>query len=96
MTKAKVKKGDIVTVIAGADKGKSGKVLKVEPKKNRVTVEGVAIHAKAVRRSQTNQNGGIEKSESPIHISNVMNAERYQARLDAKKQKAAPAGGESK
>ena len=54
MASAKIKKGDIVYVIAGADKGKSGKVLKVEPKKRRVTVEGVNIHKKTVRRSTAN------------------------------------------
>ena len=89
MASAKVKKGDVVRVIAGADKGKTGKVLKVEPKHNRVTVEGVAIRKKAVRRSQANPNGGIQEFEAPIHISNVMNEERYRARKEAKSGKEA-------
>ena len=88
MANAKVKKGDVVRVITGADKGKTGKVLKVDPKRNRVTVEGVAVRKKAVRRSQANPNGGIQEIEAPIHISNVMNEERYRARQDAKKKEA--------
>lgn len=89
MANAKVKKGDVVVVIAGSDKGKTGKVLKVEPKHDRVTVEGVALRKKAMRRTQDNPNGGIKDIEAPIHISNVMNEERYRARKEAKKQGAA-------
>ena len=89
MAKAKIKKGDVVVVIAGSDKGKTGKVLKVEPKHNRVTVEGVAVRKKAQRRTQDNPNGGLTDMEAPIHISNVMNEERYRARKEAKKQGAA-------
>ncbi len=88
MANAKVKKGDVVRVIAGADKGKTGKVLKVDPKHGRVTVEGVAVRKKAVRRSQANPNGGIQEFEAPIHISNVMNDERYRARQEAKSKEA--------
>jgi len=88
MANAKVKKGDVVRVIAGADKGKTGKVLKVDPKHDRVTVEGVAVRKKAVRRSQANPNGGILEVEAPIHISNVMNEERYRARHEAKSKEA--------
>ena len=88
MANAKVKKGDVVRVIAGADKGKTGKVLKVDPKHDRVTVEGVAVRKKAVRRSQANPNGGIQEVEAPIHISNVMNGERYRARQEAKSKEA--------
>ena len=84
MAKAKIKKGDVVRVIAGSDKGKTGKVLTVLPKKERVIVEGIAVRKKAVRRSQSNPNGGIIEREAPIHISNVMNDERYRARMDAK------------
>lgn len=83
MAKQKIKKGDVVFVIAGADKGKSGKVLKVEPKKDRVTVEGVAIHKKTLKRTATTPNGGIESRESSIHISNVMAEAKYRARRTA-------------
>lgn len=86
MAKAKIKKDDIVYVIAGADKGKSGKVLKVIPKKDRVIVEGVAVRKKAVRRSQKNPEGGIIDVEASIHISNVMESERYRARHEKKQE----------
>ena len=88
MAKAKIRKDDVVYVIAGADKGKSGKVLKVIPKKDRVIVEGVAVRKKAVRRSQKNPEGGIITVEAPIHISNVMESERYRARREKKQQEA--------
>ena len=84
MAKAKIKKGDVVRVIAGSDKGKTGKVLTVLPKKERVIVEGIAVRKKAVRRSQSNPNGGIIEREAPIHISNVMNDETSRAKMDAK------------
>lgn len=84
MASARVKKGDVVYVITGDDKGKSGKVLKVFPKKNKVTVEGINVHKKTYRRSQTRPNGGIENIELPIDLSNVMAEARYQARKSAK------------
>ena len=86
MAKSLIKKDAIVYVIAGADRGKSGKVMNVDRKAGRVTVEGVAIHKKTIRRSQANPNGGIQNVESPIHISNVMAEEKYLARHKAKNQ----------
>ena len=86
MAKSLIKKDAIVYVIAGADRGKSGKVLDVDRKAGRVTVEGIAIHKKTIRRSQANPNGGIQNIESPIHISNVMAEEKYLARHKAKNQ----------
>ena len=86
MAKSLIKKDAIVYVIAGADRGKSGKVLNVDRKAGRVTVEGIAIHKKTIRRSQANPNGGIQNVESPIHISNVMAEETYLARHKAKNQ----------
>jgi large subunit ribosomal protein L24 len=69
---AKIRKGDLVLVIAGKDKGKTGKVTKVLPKNNRVIVEGVNIVKRHMRaRSQTQPSGIIEMA-APIHISNVM------------------------
>ena len=67
----KIKKGDTVEVITGKDKGKRGKVLKVQPKTNRVIVEGVNILHRHLRASQEMPQGGIVKMEGPIHISNV-------------------------
>ena len=68
----KIKKDDNVVVIAGNSRGKSGKVLKVFPKKQRVIVEGVNIRKRHSKPSQANPQGGIIEKEAPIHISNVM------------------------
>ena len=67
----KIKKDDLVVVISGKDKGKQGKVLRALPSKNKVVVEGVAIVKKAMRPTQTNQQGGIVSKEAPIDVSNV-------------------------
>jgi ribosomal protein L24, bacterial/organelle len=67
-----VKKGDKVKVISGKDKGKTGVVLAVFPKKNRVIVEGVNIVKKHAKPSQDNPQGGIISVEAAIHASNVM------------------------
>jgi len=67
-----IRKGDQVLVIAGNDKGKSGKVLKVYPEKNRVIVEGINFMKRHTRPTQTNPQGGIVEREAPIHASNVM------------------------
>ena len=68
----KIKKGDLVKVITGKDKDKTGKVLTVNVKKNTVLVEGCNMVTKHTKPSQTNQNGGIVHQEAPIDISNVM------------------------
>ena len=72
---AKIKKGDTVIVIAGRDKGKTGRVLEVLTDSDRVIVEGVQRVTKHVKAGQTargTRTGGIETVEAPIHISNVM------------------------
>ena len=58
-------------VIAGDEKGRQGKVLRVLPKENRVVVEGINVHTKHQRPTQANQQGGITEKELPIHASNV-------------------------
>lgn len=68
----KIKKNDMVLVIAGNSRGKKGKVLRVFPEKNRIIVEGVNIVSRHRRPSQTNPHGSIMRQEAPIHISNVM------------------------
>ncbi len=68
----KVKKNDIVEVIAGKNRGKQGKVLRVYPDTNKVLVEGVNTQFKHERPSARNQNGGITMREAPINASNVM------------------------
>ena len=75
MSKFHVKKGDQVTVIAGKEKGKSGKIIAVLTKKSRVIVEGVQMIKKHVKKSQQNPNGAILDREGSIHISNVKKAE---------------------
>ncbi|MFA0962592.1 50S ribosomal protein L24 [Roseivirga sp. BDSF3-8] len=70
--KLRIKKGDKVRVIAGNSKGKEGEVLKVLPAKNRAIVEGANVVTKHTKPSATNPNGGIEKQEASIHISNLM------------------------
>ena len=67
-----LKKGDSVIVIAGKDKGKTGKVLKIYPKKNRALIEHINVMKKAQRKTQENQQGGFIEIESSIHLSNVM------------------------
>lgn len=68
----KIKRGDTVKVIAGKDCNAEGKVISVDVKKNRVTVEGVNMVTKHAKPSQANPNGGIIQKEAPIDISNVM------------------------
>ena len=72
MATLKIKKGDTVKVIAGKDNGKEGKVVSVDPKNNKVVVEGVNIIKKHTKPSMANQNGGIITMEAPIDASNVM------------------------
>ena len=68
----KIKKGDTVKVIAGADKGTEGKVIAVNHKNNTVLVEGVNMITKHTKPSAQNQQGGIVNKEAPIDASNVM------------------------
>ena len=68
----RINKDDRVLVIAGKDKGRTGTVLTVDREGDRVTVSGVNIVKKTVRRSQQHPQGGIIDVERPIHISNVM------------------------
>ncbi|MCI9217244.1 50S ribosomal protein L24 [Lachnospiraceae bacterium 42-17] len=72
MSMSKIKKGDTVKVITGKDKDKEGKVIAVDKKAGRVTVEGVNMLTKHTKPSAANQNGGIVHQEGPIDASNVM------------------------
>jgi len=67
-----IKKGDEVLVIAGNDRGRRGKVLKVFPNRDRVIVEGSNFIKRHTRPSQNNPQGGIVEKEGSIHVSNVM------------------------
>jgi large subunit ribosomal protein L24 len=72
MAKMHIRKGDRVKVISGVSRGKEGTVLRVEPEKNRVVVEGLNRRKRHMKPSQTNPEGGIVEFEAPIHASNVM------------------------
>lgn len=72
MAKIKLKVGDTVRVIAGAEKDSEGKITAIDHKNHRVTVEGVHMVKKHMKPSMANQNGGIIEIERPIDISNVM------------------------
>jgi large subunit ribosomal protein L24 len=69
--KCHIKKGDTVTVIAGDDKGKSGKVLQTMPQAGRALVEGINIVKKHMRKTEDNAQGGVVEMEAPIAISNL-------------------------
>ena len=71
MNKLKIRKNDTVVVLAGEDKGKTGKVLKVLVEKERAIVEGVNFVNKSTKPNAKNPQGGFEKVEAPIHISNL-------------------------
>ena len=72
MASMKIKKGDLVKVIAGKDKDKEGKVVAVNKKENTLLVEGVNMITKHTKPSMANQQGGIVHQEGPIDASNVM------------------------
>jgi large subunit ribosomal protein L24 len=83
-----VKRGDQIVVIAGSQKGKSGKVLEILAPKQRARVEGLAMIKKHEKKSEKNPQGAITEREGSIHISNLM----LQATFDAsKRKKSAPA-----
>ena len=72
MATMKIKKGDMVKVIAGKDKDKEGKVISVNHKTNKLLVEGINMITKHAKPSMANQQGGIVHQEGPIDASNVM------------------------
>jgi large subunit ribosomal protein L24 len=83
-----VKKGDEVVVIAGTERGKRGKIISVLTGKQRVIVEGVKMIKKHQRKNQQYPQGAIVEREGTIHVSNVMLAEKFDARAG---RRAAPA-----
>ena len=68
---SRIKKDDVVIVIAGKDKGSSGRVLMVMPKEERVVVEGVNMVKRHTKPDMANPQGGVISKEAPLHISNV-------------------------
>ena len=98
-----VKKGDTVQVIAGNDKGATGRVLRVDPAKGKVVVQGLNVARKHVRPSRKNPQGGRITVEKPIHISNVLPVNpksskggrvRYRAQADGSKKRVSLDGAE--
>ena len=100
MATMKIKKGDMVKVIAGKDKKKEGKVISINKKDNKVLVEGIKMVTKHAKPSMANQQGGILHQEAPIDLSNVMllhngKATRVGFKMDGdKKVRVAKATGE--
>jgi large subunit ribosomal protein L24 len=72
---AKIKKGDQVILLVGKDKGRTGTVLTVFPKDERVLVEGLNMVKRHTKASQSDPQGGIKTKEAPVHLSNVANVD---------------------
>ena len=102
MAAQKIKKGDTVVILSGKDKGRTGEVVKAIPKDGKVIVSGVNVHARHRKATQVNPQGGIERKEAPLHVSNVAIADpksgkatrvRFEVR-DGKKVRVAAKSGE--
>ena len=102
MAAAKIKKGDTVIVLSGKDKGKTGEVTRSMPKDGKVVVSGVNIATRHKKPSQVNPQGGLERTEAPLHVSKVALADpksgkatrvRFEVR-DGKKVRVAVKSGE--
>lgn len=83
----KVKVGDMIKVIAGADKGKTGKVIKTLKTESKVVVEGVHIVKKHSKPTSMNDKGGIFEIEAPIHVSNVKVIDEKEVKTTKAKEK---------
>jgi len=81
MQKFHVKKGDDVVVIAGTERGKRGKIIEVLRGKQRAIIEGVKMIKRHTRKNQQNPQGAIVEREGTVHISNLMVAAKFDARL---------------
>lgn len=103
MAMAKIKKGDTVVVLAGKDKGKTGEVTRVDPKASKVVVAGVNVAVRHRKPTQANPQGGLDRFEAPLHVSNVALADpksgkatrvRIETGTDGKKVRVAVKSGE--
>jgi large subunit ribosomal protein L24 len=83
--KRKIKAGDEVVVISGNHRGDRGKVIQVQPRVDRILVEGINKRKHHERKTQDNPEGAIVERENSIHLSNVMLASRYDEKAGAKK-----------
>jgi large subunit ribosomal protein L24 len=91
-----LKKGDEVVVLAGAERGKRGKVISVSPKSSRAIIEGVKMIKRHTRKSQENPQGAIVEREGTVHISNLMKAEIFDGRAAKRGGTTAAAPAENK
>ncbi len=71
----KIKTGDVVQIITGKDKNKTGKVLRVYPKQSRVLVENINMYKKHIKKNEQMPQGGIIEVSRPIHVSNIKKSE---------------------
>ena len=103
MGAARIKKGDSVVVRSGKDKGRTGKVLQVMPKAEKLLVQGVNVATRHRKPTQESPEGGIERREAPLHISKVSLADpkdgkptrvRFETGKDGKKIRIAVKSGE--
>jgi large subunit ribosomal protein L24 len=99
MAMAKIKKGDTVVVLAGKDKGKTGEVTRVDPKASKVVVAGVNVAVRHRKPTQGNPQGGLDRFEAPLHISNDPKSGkatrvRIETGTDGKKSRVAVKSGE--
>jgi large subunit ribosomal protein L24 len=92
MQKFHIKRGDVVVVIAGAHKGKQGKILEILAEKQRARVEAVAMIKRHLKKSQEHPQGAIVEREGSVHVSNLMLLSRWE---QTKAGKAAPAASKS-
>jgi large subunit ribosomal protein L24 len=91
MQQVHVKKGDEVVVLSGKERGKRGKIISVNRKAGRAIVEGLNMIKRHTRKSQDRPQGAIVEREGTIHLSNLMKAERSDARAGKRGAAAAPA-----
>ncbi len=91
MQKFHIKRGDTVVVIAGSQKGKSGKVIELLPATQRARVEGVAMIKRHEKKSEKNPQGAITEREGSVHVSNLMLKATYEASTRRKKTEEAKA-----
>jgi large subunit ribosomal protein L24 len=91
MQRFHVKKGDEVVVIAGTERGKRGKIIEVIRGKQRAIVEGVKMIKRHTRKSQQHPQGAIVEREGTVHISNLMLAQKFDARVARRGGAAEPA-----
>ena len=103
MAANKIRKGDKVVVLSGKDKGKTGEVVRSIPKDMKVVVSGVNVAVRHRKPSQANPQGGLERKEAPLHVSNVAIADpttgkatrvRFETGKDGKKVRVAVKSGE--